>query len=425
MRRSNKPYLFLIVIFSLMILSVLPYWFLRGPNPYQRSWLEGRYLEDFQILNRGFKTALVELVRGNPENAKQLFSEQFVLMNFQADLESAAMDQFPFRYALIQSAKTIDRGLISAAYLFLPDPAIPADMRSEFFITRDRSAIMFSPTIYDQGVLQQIDSRIENYAALIGAYPDIHFNVYYIERLQNTPYHPLDSMSDNFERGRYYQYFIERIPPGLVVEKFDIDSYESYFENFYHTDHHWNTLGVLSAYQEIHAMLAKNYPEISEPKVYDDFITFDDIKFQGSEARKSFHSISEPFTVVDYDLGPYQVFENGQEVVYGGSTEYFNHHYVLDPYFNHYEAFYGGDRALLEFVFENTPDRNLLVIGNSYDNALLPLLASHYHHTYDVDLRYYPDFKMGDFLAEHPVDDVLIIGENSFAFSSQKYAVQP
>jgi hypothetical protein len=55
----------------------------------------------------------------------------------------------------------------------------------------------------------------------------------------------------------------------------------------------------------------------------------------------------------------------------------------------------------------------------------MPLLASHYHHTYDVDLRYYKDFSLSIFMAEYPVDDILVIGENSIVFGSEKYRIKP
>jgi len=425
MLRNKRHYLFLISFFFLMISSVLPFWIIRGQNPYERSWLEGRYLVDFQLLNRGFFRAMKDLIHGNSETATNLFTQQFILRDFQKDMEKAALDQFPFRFNFIQIAKSADRGVIDLAYAFLPDPAIPAGMQSEFFITRDHTAILYGPSLYEENTLRRIDSRIANYAALIEGFPDIHFYVYYIERIQNSPYHPLNGIAVNLERGQYFDYFIENAPTGMVIDKFDITSYEDHLKYFYHTDHHWNIHGILRAYEEIYALLEQNFTDISEQKVYHDFITFSDIYFQGSESRKSYQPLGEPFSVVDYALGPYRVYENGQEIVYGNSADYLRGIYPKDPYYNHYEGFYGGDKGLMWFEFPNNPDRNLLVIGNSYDNALLPLIASHYHLTYDVDLRYYPDLKLSEFLEEHPVDDVLVIGENSFAFSSPKYGIQP
>jgi len=423
--QSKKSRLVLILPFIFIILSVPVYWLIRDPNPYQRSWLEGRYLEDFAILNRGFYRALKDLAAGDPALAKDVFTKEFVKGAFQQDLESAASDQFPIRFTFIMAEKTAERAMIRMAYAFLPDPAIPADMRSEFFITRDQSAMIYGPNVLQASTFDVIDERIENYAALIQAYPEINFNVYYIERIQDTAYHPLDTSEIALERGQYFQHFIENKPDDLVVEKLDINSFEDHLKYFYHTDHHWNIHGILLAYQEIYQMLAVNYPEISAIQAVEDFFTFSDIRFHGSEARKSFHPLWETFEAADFNLPSYTVYDNGVEIVYGSSADYLQGEYPHDPYYNHYEGFFGGDKALLTFEFENQAPRSLLVIGNSYDNAILPLLASHYTYTYNVDLRYYNDFRFSAFLEEHPVDDVLVIGENTVTFTSRNYAIQP
>lgn len=55
------------------------------------------------------------------------------------------------------------------------------------------------------------------------------------------------------------------------------------------------------------------------------------------------------------------------------------------------------------------------MIGESYDNAVLKLLASHFNNTYSIDLRYYEaymgqSFSLSEYLREHEIDKVLLIG---------------
>ncbi len=422
--QEKKAGYFLIIFFILIIYAVPLYWVIRGPNPYERSWLEGRYLADFSLTNRGFFTAIKSATRGDTSQLREVIQKEFVERAFQKDLESAAADQFPFRYRLIDTAKGADRLIIKLAYAALPDPAIPADMQSEYLVMRDGSAILFPPGSFDESILDVIDRRIRNYATLIKTYPDIHFYVYYIERLQNTAHHPLATFVGEPENGQYYDYFVARKPAALQVEKFSIESYDDHLKYFYRTDHHWNIEGILRAYNQIHGMLEENYPKISGVRQYENVIAFEGVEFYGGLARKSFQNISEEFSVVDYALPPYQVYENDQAITYGDSANYLAGSIPQEAYFNHYEGYYGGDKALMTFVFEDTPDRNLLVIGNSYDNSLLPLLASHYHYTYNVDFRYYTDFSLSAFLAEHDVDDVVVIGENSVVFGSERYLIR-
>lgn len=55
------------------------------------------------------------------------------------------------------------------------------------------------------------------------------------------------------------------------------------------------------------------------------------------------------------------------------------------------------------------------MIGESFDNAILKLLASHYDNLYSVDLRYYEHsmgttFDFSAYTAEHEISNVLLIG---------------
>ena len=53
-----------------------------------------------------------------------------------------------------------------------------------------------------------------------------------------------------------------------------------------------------------------------------------------------------------------------------------------------YGGVYGGDNG--EVIFDTGKDGdNILIFGNSYDNAILKLLASHFSKTYSIDLRNY------------------------------------
>ncbi len=316
--------------------------------------------------------------------------------------------------------------MIGLVYAFLPDPAIPADMRSGYYYVPNARVIIPGPDRFKKSTLKVIDERIGNYQTLMESHPGVNFYAFHLERIQNSSHHPLFGYFSNLEAGRYLAYFKAHQPEGLTLGEFSINSFDDHLRYYYQTDHHLNARGILQVYQQIHSLLQENYPDISEPRTYEHLIGLPDVAFHGTAARQSFHPLRETiFEVVDYALPPHKVYIGDEEVVYGHSAEYLAGIYPQEAYFNHYEGFYGGDVGLIEFVFEGGTDRNLLIIGNSYDNALIPLLASHYHHTYDVDVRYYPDFSLSAFLTEHPVDDILIVGENSVVFSSSRYQINP
>lgn len=76
------------------------------------------------------------------------------------------------------------------------------------------------------------------------------------------------------------------------------------------------------------------------------------------------------------------------------------------------------------YIFDTgrTDRENVLVIGESYDNAILKLLASHFGRTYSVDLRYYrnylgSDFSLSDYLRRNSITKVLLIGNVDYYIS--------
>lgn len=423
---KNKSSIFLIFIFFLILFSVSGFWIIRGENPDEKTLLEGRYLKDFNQIDCKFYLFLKGLFQADLNSTNQTPTEELTCQDFQNEFEEAASDQFPFRNELIKTAKEIDRQIIDQAYTFTQDPVIPADINSNFYITQDNIAFIEAPEEFDESLFDIIDYRINNYSSLMETYPDINFYVYYIERIQNSQYSPLNQILDVVDDRLYYEYFLQNRPSDLTIKALLISSYDDHLKYFYRSDHHWNIHGILLAYEDIYAMIKQNFPEISEFRYYKDIISFPDINFQGSAARLTHYPFEgEKFEVVDYDLPPHKVFIDNKLENYGNRDQYFSGNYSNEPYFDHYNTFFGRDYALIEFVFDSQQDRNLLIIGNSYDNALVPLLASHYHKTYSIDLREFSDFSLSEFLAEHPVDDIIIIGENSVVFSRERYYIQP
>lgn len=88
-----------------------------------------------------------------------------------------------------------------------------------------------------------------------------------------------------------------------------------------------------------------------------------------------------------------------------------------------YGGVYGGDNG--EVIFDTGKDGdNILIFGNSYDNAILKLLASHFSKTYSIDLRNYEHtfgekFDFDSYVREHDISKVLFIGDISFYTMSE------
>ncbi len=78
-----------------------------------------------------------------------------------------------------------------------------------------------------------------------------------------------------------------------------------------------------------------------------------------------------------------------------------------------YSAFIGGDNPFTEIHNKAITDgSSCVVVKESFGNAFVPFLVSHYETVYVVDYRYYKDDFI-DFVTENGVDDVIFINNMS------------
>jgi hypothetical protein len=186
----------------------------------------------------------------------------------------------------------------------------------------------------------------------------------------------------------------------------------------------------MKGYQRVYNMMAVNYPGISPMLDLDKIYTFPDVQFHGSLARTAFFQVNpgDTFEVPNPDMPSYEILDvDGNPTAYNRKDEYFSGNISTAPFTDHYIEFFGKDTAFLHYVFDNNADRNLLIIGDSYTNAIEPLIASHYHHTYSIDIRYFPDyyFSLSEFLSQYEVDDILVLGGQLSVFSQWRWTISP
>ncbi len=197
-----------LTIFYLLLLVVPVYWIVRGPVDTQKSLAEGRFLKVFPAIS--FREgALVTNINDQKEDSGQsdLLYIQISGKSFQRIIEQSASDQFPLRFSGILTAKAVDRVSISIAYSFLPDKAIPADMQSRLYVMRDGSKLLPEPNTFSKNVKKQINTKAEGLNTLIELYPDIHFYLFYHQKLAHSPFHPLTG---------YFRMLI-KVRPGVTL----------------------------------------------------------------------------------------------------------------------------------------------------------------------------------------------------------------
>ncbi|WCN36848.1 DHHW family protein [Aneurinibacillus uraniidurans] len=191
---------------------------------------------------------------------------------------------------------------------------------------------------------------------------------------------------------------------------------------YFHTDHHWNIKGAFTAYQMIIEDLNKAGVLHQSPPLTDNDIIKTQVppgKFVGSWNRQLNMLIDDkvdrPWIYKPKAGFPFNqvrvVAMNGKtytklDDVYGAGAS-------TPPY--QYSTVYTNDHDLMEF--ENKQANNklrVLIFKDSYANAMLPFVASHFYQTQVLDLRYKGDqFNLENYLKSYKPDVVLFLFHDS------------
>ncbi|NLW74277.1 MAG: hypothetical protein GX057_05210 [Clostridiales bacterium] len=151
---------------------------------------------------------------------------------------------------------------------------------------------------------------------------------------------------------------------------------------WYRTDHHWTTRGAYAAYLE----LAKKLGYSPKPLSFFEIEVVSD-EFYGTTWSSSGMRWTKPDTIEFYRYTEDEEYTT-LNVLTGEITQGFYATGYLDTK-DKYAAFLGGNSAHVRVAKNNSTGRpTLLVVKDSYANALVPFLAIHFDLEI-IDLRFY------------------------------------
>lgn len=244
--------------------------------------------------------------------------------------------------------------------------------------------------------------------------PDLDFYFYYIEGNRDIDF-------NHRQFPHPYQRLLQQefMSVGQFA-CFSIDKLSDFTEQFYRTDHHWNHLGQARAYADIIKLLIGDGAahKLTAHRV-------SGVRFVGSRARQiDDFSKGDEFFVNTADIGTYDTYVNGRKQVHGSLDNYLADQANPDVEISHYAECFGADKGLIEYDFHLPERQNLLVIADSYSNAINPLIASHFNRSYFVDLRHYEEdrkekFDLCRFVAEHKIDKIVFMGSAGMIISDK------
>lgn len=197
---------------------------------------------------------------------------------------------------------------------------------------------------------------------------------------------------------KYFTISDNDISQDIIVDKFEeainkdkinlinFNNLKSKNNLFYKTDHHLNSEGSYLAYKDIVESINNKF-EIGEPldKSMFKVDTFEKC-YIGADGRKVGYLVKnlEDITVYSPKDINYKAFDDGVEYNLIDTSQI-----SQERFNNDYLVFMGGDKSRV--VIENEDSKNnlnILIIGDSSDNPIIPMLIPHFSNIYSFDLRY-------------------------------------
>lgn len=226
---------------------------------------------------------------------------------------------------------------------------------------------------------------------------------------------------EDFHTGSHdQQAMIEALYEDLQDSVISVDAYNKLYLHadeylFFRTDHHWTALGAYYAYVAFCESAGLEAVELDEFETgrYENFIgTF----YSYTSGHPKSQVLLDNPDYVDYYLPIVETsaryysdstLTNGIpiDVVETGLSESYSYKYL---------CFISGDTPVLTIDTDVEDGGTCLVIKNSYGNAFIPFLTSHYSRIIAVDPREFnrdgkPSLDLTTFAAEQGVDDVIVI----------------
>jgi hypothetical protein len=197
----------------------------------------------------------------------------------------------------------------------------------------------------------------------------------------------------------------ERLTPAVqwidLREPFETNARSA--QLYYKTDHHWTSRGAYVAYQAF--ARARGFSPIPEDR-------FDiDVSegFYGTTYAKSCLWETPPDTIelwrypADIRVEIRDVRQ--EETAWGDSFFFKNRLSGADPY----AVFLDGNHSWVKITNENVAAGRLLMVKDSFAHCLAPFLAGHYREIHLIDLRYYQNSTVTEWLAANQADEILFV----------------
>ncbi len=184
---------------------------------------------------------------------------------------------------------------------------------------------------------------------------------------------------------------------------------------YFRTDHHWTALGAYYAYTAFCETAGLEAVPLEDFKTgrYENFVG---TMYTFTKGYSQSQNLLDNPDYVDYYMPIVESHARyfSDATMSDGIAIYVVNDEMSDSVGNKYLCFISGDTPLCRITTQAGTGRSCVVLKESYGNAFVPFLTSHYDTIYVIDPREFngsndPSFDLTSFVAEQAVDDVIVI----------------
>lgn len=355
----------------------------------QKSYLEGREYQDFPILNT------TTITNGS----------------FQTQTEQYLADRIPNRVDSLVCNATLQRNLIAFANIPFRYEAYPTFFGSGFTYSPSDGATAELPYSTATFTKEKLTQAARPYASVIQAHPEFNW----VFAMPDRPATFADSHAarlsyNHADYSWFRRHLLDHLPQDCAVVDLSYSDLDSFYENYYITDHHWQVMGATKAYGSIIAALG------GTPTPLRNFYIVYDGPFWGSAARNGICTASSDNQCYDtkFRQNSLRVFVDGTEKdsswLSGSNGTTVEAYRPVDTFANFYAYYFHNDVGELVLQNDSIETGELLIVGDSFTNCMERFFATNYHKVHVLDLRHYPG-TLEDYLFANgdSIDDAVFI----------------
>lgn len=328
----------------------------------------------------------------------KLTSDNFKTGDFQNSLEESIADQLIGSKQLKRLALSTHNYYLGLLSKFIYPNQNYKIVAKDYWTYQDQDYLVGFPN--DKYFMNKYNYNL--YQGVADIYNTIQLPNKYVYLVTNDDIIDFNNITENICNG------IKKLYVNYHTDCLKIDSFETYKNYYYKTDNHWNYVGQYQGYKDIINLLFEGNEPVLKPKETINTNLF----LIGAKARVSgYYRFKEKFSYYTFDVPEYKTYINGVEKEYNHIDYYKDLNNFKYMQMITYQEYYGYDEAEVIYDFNNPTKDNLLIIGYSDTNAINHLIASHFNKTYKIDLRYYNNFKINEYIANNNISKLLIVGK--------------